>query len=284
MSKGDFEPGTSTIQEYFQFIGERHQIYLNRKAGKPKPWTDDPILQQYKFTNVYRQLDRGTVALRNLLQRVRGRDTSMVMWTIGWYRLFNLDSHANHWTLLAPTFTELRDYLYRAYKNGEKIFTSAHMTTGRSGEDKIDTYLRAAEQFWDRRFELMDFVRSGWSMEGIFHKFLEFYMVGKFVAYEMACDVRFAPGIHNEASDMNLWANVGPGAARGLRRLGLKEELASMVTLLHESKTGLPPHVFDCEWPWELREIEHCLCEFDKYCRAKRGEGRPRQNYDGRGE
>ena len=29
----------------------------------------------------------------------------------------------------------------------------------------------------------------------------------------------------------------------------------------------------------EMREIEHCLCEFDKYERARLGEGRPRAKY-----
>jgi hypothetical protein len=30
-------------------------------------------------------------------------------------------------------------------------------------------------------------------------------------------------------------------------------------------------------WPkWELREVEHTLCEFDKFERTRLGEGRPR--------
>jgi hypothetical protein len=34
------------------------------------------------------------------------------------------------------------------------------------------------------------------------------------------------------------------------------------------------------EWPFEMREIEHSLCEFDKYCRVKFKEGRtPRSIY-----
>jgi hypothetical protein len=34
------------------------------------------------------------------------------------------------------------------------------------------------------------------------------------------------------------------------------------------------------QWPaWEMREVEHSLCEFDKYERVRRGEGRPRGVY-----
>ena len=31
----------------------------------------------------------------------------------------------------------------------------------------------------------------------------------------------------------------------------------------------------------ELRDVEHSLCEFDKYCRVKFGEGEPRSHYPG---
>jgi hypothetical protein len=33
-------------------------------------------------------------------------------------------------------------------------------------------------------------------------------------------------------------------------------------------------------WPiWEMREVEHTLCEFDKYMRVVNGEGFPRGRY-----
>mgnify|MGYP005994584353 CR=1 FL=1 len=31
--------------------------------------------------------------------------------------------------------------------------------------------------------------------------------------------------------------------------------------------------------PLEMRDIEHCLCEFDKYERVRLGQGRPRAKY-----
>jgi hypothetical protein len=49
---------------FWYWISERHSIFLRRQEGKPKPWTDDPILRDYKFTNPFRENDRGTVWLR----------------------------------------------------------------------------------------------------------------------------------------------------------------------------------------------------------------------------
>jgi hypothetical protein len=35
-------------------------------------------------------------------------------------------------------------------------------------------------------------------------------------------------------------------------------------------------------WPaWDMRTVEHTLCEFDKYQRALSGDGKPKQNYPG---
>jgi len=118
-------------------------------------------------------------------------------------------------------------------------------------------------------------------MEAVFYKLLQFFMVGKFVGYEMVCDLRFTNVL--DAVDTLTWANVGPGAERGLRRLGMDPTLESMRELLSR-KNELQSYVFDCEWPFELREIEHSLCEFDKYQRVKTGAGRPRQRYNGGAE
>jgi hypothetical protein len=51
----------SPLDRLCYFVRERHNIYLRRKAGKPKPWTEDPILQRNYFCNVYRELDKTTV-------------------------------------------------------------------------------------------------------------------------------------------------------------------------------------------------------------------------------
>jgi hypothetical protein len=42
-------------KSYFKWINERHKIYINKEVKKlPKSWTKDPILQRFKFCNVFR--------------------------------------------------------------------------------------------------------------------------------------------------------------------------------------------------------------------------------------
>jgi hypothetical protein len=49
---------TVVFETYWRFAAERQAIFFRRLEGRPAPWTDDPILQQHKFTNAYRASDR----------------------------------------------------------------------------------------------------------------------------------------------------------------------------------------------------------------------------------
>src|SRR5690606_16361670 len=105
------------------------------------------------------------------------------------YRLFNLDEHANEYG-----FTTDREDFYRylrmLHANGRKIFTSAHMTTGVFNENKVDTYIRACEDAWSNRWKIVNSCEQG-TMEAVFTDLLDGYMIGRFVAYEIVCDLRF---------------------------------------------------------------------------------------------
>ena len=43
---------------YWYFATERQNIFIKKKRGEKAPWTNDEILQKYKFCNSYRVNDR----------------------------------------------------------------------------------------------------------------------------------------------------------------------------------------------------------------------------------
>src|SRR6266851_1295327 len=49
---------SAVYDTYWRFAAERQRIFFERLAGAPPPWTGDPILARYKFTNAYRASDR----------------------------------------------------------------------------------------------------------------------------------------------------------------------------------------------------------------------------------
>lgn len=316
MTRRDFEEGHASIADFFYWINERHNIYRARERGEEWPWTQDPILQEFKFTNVFRELDAGTLALREMIEEYRRWcsaeclpvDESLILWNIFWYRLFNRADHA----AFHHSPRQLMAVLRKKADQGEKIFTSAHMTWGPDDpRGKMEAYFDVIEEFYDRRQNELSHVDD--TLQGVFDNLIRWRGVGPFIAYEMACDLRFE--LKRCWQDTLSWANIGPGCARGLKRLGLPRTLDSLTWLYYVAENYLPlqrvlrPKDLDWSyhadhqlslqnhlvrhhvgwarfnelkprWPlFELREIEHSLCEFDKYQRVKTGAGRPRQRF-----
>lgn len=55
---------TNRVRDLFKFLQERHRIHERRYSGQPKPWTKNPILRDYRFTENYREWDKTTIWLR----------------------------------------------------------------------------------------------------------------------------------------------------------------------------------------------------------------------------
>lgn len=311
MARFSFQPGSETIDDFFWWINERHRIWMKRQAGEPKPWTKDPVLQEFKFTNVFRELDRGTIALRDMVQTGLGfsldqpcvvpltlidhDDAPLLAWNIIWYRLFNWHEHATD-----PGYCDwpsrLEERLRRKKIYGEKIFTAAHMTVGKRGISKVEYVLDSVRKIFEAKEEVAEMCAETNCLYDLWLRLQKFICVGEFIGYEIVTDFRFYDCLLGRAKDIDFWVNIGPGCKRGLRRLGMAENVRSVDALWRMSTDCLEPHVLSHHpryarakgiepvWPrFEMREIEHALCEFDKWCRTSHGEGRPRERFNGAG-
>jgi hypothetical protein len=298
------ELATAPESLFWYWINERHRIYLRRQAGEPKPWTEDPILRDYKFTNVFRNLDRGTIWLQeNFLKPHRDDDAGLIVANTAWYRMFNYWGTGERLGWQTQWYPELiKASLRDAMKDGRQVFTNAHIIWSEEGRPKIDAIVDYATNVWNFRESLAEIAAEQNSLESVYYGLTNFRGIGGFQAYEIVTDLRWTR-LLEDATDINTWANMGPGAKRGLQRLGLpaknaREGLESMRYLLTYAgmkslkpyqggslgtredalEYRVEPHVPTLE----LRDIEHSLCEFDKYCRVKFGEGEPRMKYNGR--
>lgn len=272
---------------FWYWITERHAIYRRRfLEHRPKPWTTDEVLLDYKFTNVYRELDTGTIWLRqNFLEPHRNDSLDLLAFNCCWYRMFNwtgtgaLLGWQTDWH--GPTVKEI---LFAAQAKKTQIFTGAHIVRSAFGVPKVDSIVDVCTALWALRKLVVELAVETQSLERVFKLLISVPYVGGFMAYEMVTDIRHTR-LLEEAHDIMTWANAGPGAIRGLfrlypdnERLRYRTAEALMRELLEKSRTALPAGMP----PLEMRDIEHSLCEFDKYCRVKFGEGHPRAKYNGR--
>jgi len=264
------------------WIRERHNIYIRRMNGLSKPWTVDPILRDYRFTNPFRENDQGTVWLReNFLVPHWSDPLELIAFNICWYRMFNWTGTGERLGWQTNWDHEnIKRILTCTLARKEKVFTSAHIVRSVFGMPKVDSIVDVCTDLWRVRHSIVDEARNSFSLRSVYYQLLTISYIGPFMAYEMVTDMRHTR-ILNDAVDIMTWANAGPGAMRGLQRLGLpfspeEEATGSMRALLERSAIhldGLPD--------FEMRDIEHSLCEFDKYCRVKFSEGRPRGRYPG---
>lgn len=308
--------------DFFAYARTRHDIYHRRTAGQPAPWTDDPVLHKYRFTNVYRELDAVSVWFReNVRDPLRSKPEVLLATVL--FRWFNRittgeaifsqtssmsgEGALTTWDLWmrkrdTDQFMDTMQQAVASYCRRGPYVTGAYIIKTPNGMDKLSGVLDCVEKFMTLERPIdsgRDLVSVGWeqaatswlehpgecSLEQAWEWLRQFPYMGDFMAYEVITDLRHT-ALLDRAPDIMTWANPGPGAMRGLNRI--------LGRPLNHSQ---PKHVFVCEmrrlldvslekWPnnetypaLEMRDIEHTLCEFDKYERARLGEGRPRGVY-----
>lgn len=299
------------LAQFFYWINERHRIYMERKAGKPFPWSKDKILCEHKFTNPFRQHDRVTqewtkryiklIAADSGGRQVKDED---ILFHCAMFRLYNWPEtyDALHFGLRKWDLKKAVEILHARKKDGKQIFTGAYIIPSAGKPDKPKTIAEALETLYDGRSKedienkkkpnrilFARKLRRKQSMKLATQLLQKIPTIGPFIAYEIACDLRHTR-LLADARDKMSWANAGPGAMRGIHRLLCGEYEwpkgkekpdynKAMRALLKLAPKSLSALVRKCETPFEMREIEHSLCEFDKYMRIKRKEGKTRSKF-----
>ena len=269
--------------EFFSWVVERTHIQQKKDRGDPWPWTEAPIFQEYKFTNAFRERDRTTVWFR---KHIRGplRNRPEVYMATVIFRWFNLIETGE--TLLKHNLHIDWDpqRAYDAIITQDKWITGAYMIKSPTSMNKVQGLCETISNVWKDQERFLK--KCPWESLQKMNEWLEGYpFLGPFLAYELVTDLRHTY-IGANAADINKWANAGPGAMRGLNRIYGRDLnytskrhdwCGEMKELLNFS--FVPGTMRGLKEVMELRDIEHSLCEFDKYERVRLGQGAPRSKY-----
>ena len=276
------------LNRYCYWQIERENIRLQKEVSKlPPPWTNDSILQEYKFCQVFREDDRTTRWFREHIREPMKNSPDVLMATVI-FRWFN-------WIPTGRTLIE-NDLLknWNRKKAIEEItkqpkwITGAYIIKTPNGMDKVTGVAECVSHMWqDREYLTKEIVKTK-SLEDTWTLLRDYPYMGPFMAYEVVTDLRHTY-LLEDAEDVLTWANAGPGAMRGLNRLTGRELgyskrshdwVGEMQELYKIVQTKLPVHILQRnDMKYEMREIEGGLCEFDKYSRIVKGEGRTRSIY-----
>jgi hypothetical protein len=273
------------LREFFDFVNERELIRIRKESGEAWPWTNDEALRDFFYCNVFREDDKTTRWFKeNVRDPLQGSSPERILFATVAFRWFNRISTGE---LIKPYLLgdwneeEIRDILYDVEG---PVFGGAYIIKSPDGMRKIDGILKCI-----RNFTVMPRILER-TMETLHRHLMQYPYMGRFMAYEVVTDLRHTK-VLGGAVDINTWTSAGPGAARGLGLVvsGDKNQfsygstkqqkvmLGYMIHILRRSRDAnmWPWH----EKPWEMREVEHCLCEFAKYSAARTG-GRMKRKYD----
>lgn len=273
---------TVVFDTYWRFAVKRQAAFYRRFAREPAPWSDDPILQQFKFTNAYRASDRVSQYLIRHVIYTGDQSAEEVFFRILLFKIFN---RISTWERLAEAMGELRWDSYRfsdfdrvltaALERGHRIYSAAYiMPSGAHASTELRKHrmhLRLIERMVGDR--LPERIANARRMQDAFELLHAYPTIGTFLAYQYATDLNY--------SDLTSFRETefvvpGPGARDGIRKCfrslgGLTEaDMIRFVTDRQEDEFARLGLDFRSLWgrPLQYIDCQSLFCEVDKYSRV----------------
>lgn len=279
---------TAVYDRYWQFAAERQAVYFRRLAGARPHWTDDSIIQRYKFTNAYRAADRVSQFLiaEVIYGDGRSEEQEETVFRILVFKLFN---KIETWKALETQLGALRwasfdEAAYNAalesfMASGHRAYSGAYIMppvrAWETGGIKHRGHIALVAHMM--RDGLPQKIRAAESLEEVFQLLKSYPSIGNFLAYQLAIDLNYSPIINFSEDDFVV---PGPGALDGISKCFVNyrdfaaEEIIEMVAahqdaeferlgLQFRSLFGRPLQLIDCQ---------NLFCEISKYSRVSHPE------------
>lgn len=275
---------TAVYDSYWRFAAERQRIFYRRALGTPWPWTDNPVMAVFKFTNAYRASDRvSQYLIRHVIYR-EDLPTSIdeVVFRILLFKLFNkietwekLEGALGSVIFADYRFEHYDAVLTRAMAEGHRIYSAAYiMPPGSSAfghKAKHQNHLKLLEMMMAQ--SLPQKLASARTMQRGFELLRAYPTIGDFLAYQFVTDVNYSEVTNFSEMDFVI---PGPGARDGLRKCfadtgGLSDaELIRLMADRQEQECARLGLEFPSLWgrPLQLIDCQNLFCEVDKYARV----------------
>jgi hypothetical protein len=275
-------PVSPVFGTYWRFAATRQAIYEARLAGRPAPWTDDPVLRGHRFTNCYRAADRVS---QFLIREVAYRGPQAPREVVFRVLLFKLFNKVATWSLLEQklgppawaTF-DLAAYdqvLTDAMNAGNRLYSAAYVIPPPplGAARKHTNLLRLLALMMDS--DLAGDLQRAPTMRTAFELLRSFPGLGGFLAYQLLIDINYSRVLNFSEMDFVV---AGPGARHGIRKCfgpgsaGIEPEIIRyMAEHQHEhfTRLGLTFTGLRGRRPLQLVDCQNLFCEVDKAARLK---------------
>ena len=237
---------------FWDFVRERHAIYLKRQAGAPPPWTTDAVLANYHFTNVYRELDPGTAFIREQLLAHQDMGLHERSFTeMGWQQISTFSGEG--WARKLHQVKEPFHGAFYIHNLGLSI-------------PKADAMGMVADYLVRHIYDVGLHVGS---RRGFVENLCAAKGIGVFIATQVLADLCYDGHVPLPEDG---WVGLGPGALKGLSLVaGAPVEGSAAEAVLEDLWTSQP------DLPGGVRltrmNLQNCACEYSKFL------GHPRRRF-----
>jgi thymidylate kinase len=275
---------TVAYDTYWRFAAERQEIFFKRVEGRLPPWTADPILAAYKFTNAYRASDRvSQYLIRHVIYRKDLPATAEeVFFRVILFKLFN---KIGTWQALEAEFGAVTydDFAFEQYdrvlsaimQRGDSIYSAAYIMPSGGRALGYDRKHRNHFALLERMMadSLPQKIADAPTMQRAFALLRNYPTIGDFLAYQYVTDLNYSEITNFSEGDFVV---PGPGALDGIRKCfadpgGMNEpELIKFMADRQERESERLGLTFRSLWgrPLQLIDCQNLFCEVDKYSRV----------------
>lgn len=270
------------IELYKRYVHERQMVWERRQLGLPGPWSDDPILNDLKFCNNFRVLDRGSQYVLRMMQDAKTKGDVVLRAFL--YRFTNMEvvwevflNQHGRWPIeMDITDGTLEEFIL---ETGERmnLFNPAYLLSpgmNNKGMTRpewlVKTMYIADQAILNEDFYDAPMAEKHWVLTTI-------PRCADFLAMQVLTDIGYSDIL---PQDENEFVVPGLGALRGLEALGYRprQSISAMQELQEHFSGSIVLDVKGTERPLSLMDIQNTLCEFGKYHRAVSGvRSRPRK-------
>lgn len=282
-----------SMESLLYFAWEREVIRIVKERGGDKPWTKDPVLAKYKFTNIHRRDDRvSRWIIQNIIKPNEHRGDLWFILLIA--RLINWPPTLQHLIDDGVLFKRAGDFdpeefsrSVESYKaTGNKVYSGAYMVYPTKMDIGGVKSLAIAQHIILPALEKGDYIESSVfsedpSVEGFVGELSRCFGISTFMAGQVAADLTYCDHL-SEAKDLYTFAPIGPGSSRGLNYLHGRKPFASWSQAdFNSALMKINEKMIDTLEIGDLtlHDVQNIMCEYSKYCRAVLGEGKPKTTY-----
>jgi len=279
------------------WILERENIRKKKEAGKPKPWSFNPVMQETYFCNVNRENDRVTKWIRENWTYPKAVDTfnldyddtaESYTFAIVVARIFNQPDTLSE--LMQPIdFDEdlslwlenAGEVLAKRKADGKRIWNGAYIiSTNGKKMPKADYCIYLLETLAKHK----DIIDTCTTLADAHKRLKTVEGLASFLAGQVVADLKNTEGhpLHT-APDWFTFSAPGPGSLRGLEWFWEKPVTAKN----YQESIDAAYELLEWELPDETLEtlchqnLQNCFCEYDKFMRVSTGTGRSKRKYQG---